>query len=110
MTTTQHTVETATALLASRVGSPPFSEADQKNIARILGLLENATEEQAAALEAHLDAYRTASQIRAYERVAVKLTSWAATAAIMGQAELAAEYEDKAEVSLEMAEALRFLA
>lgn len=109
MTTTAHTVETATVLLASRVGSPPLNDADQREINRISGLFESATTEQDEALDAHLKGFRTDAQARAYERVALKLASWAVTASIMGQADKAAEYEEMAAVQREMADAVRLL-
>jgi len=109
MTTTQHTTETATALLSTRKGMPPLNEADEKEISRIIDLFDGATDDQDGALEAHLKAFRTEAQARAYERVAAKLESWAATAAILGQVENACEYEDLAEVQREMAEAVRLI-
>lgn len=111
MTTTQHTKETATALLAARAGTPPLNPADEKELSRIITLFDNATDDQEAALNKYVRVFRAEAQIRAYERVVIKLTSWITTAVIMGQpGSLVTAYEDKIAVQCEMIEALRVLA
>lgn len=89
MTTTQNITSARTTTPA---GKPGRSEADDKEIRRVCDLIDTAGPEQAGRLEAHLRTLAKDADVRAYERVATKLDSWATTARIMGNEVKAAEY------------------
>jgi hypothetical protein len=107
--TTTAAVTAATALLASQTSAPKFDQADEKEISRIIGLLDGAEGNQVTKLQAHLDTYRAQAQIRAYARVAAKVSSWSTTARILGDDDDATWYEELAISRLALAEAVRLV-